>query len=194
VAYALGNASSALTSLSARALSDRLARGDRRALDELFTIFGGTVLRIALSVLHDRAEAEDVLQETFLELWRSATRYQPERAALSAWVATIARSRAIDRLRVLRVRERGVEAFGLEVGPSPRTPEQHLESGRDRRRVREALKALPVEQRRVLGLAFAQGLSQREISERTSTALGTVKTRTRLASRKLAGLLADGGD
>jgi RNA polymerase sigma-70 factor, ECF subfamily len=171
-------------------LSDRLARGDQAALAALFERFGGTAFSIALRVLKSRPEAEEVVQETFLEVWRRAAHYSPERAAFGAWVATIARTRAIDRLRTLQSRERTSEAHGKEQLPeAPARPDDTLEGQRNAVRVHSALQQLPPEQREVIELAYFEGLSQQEISERTRTPLGTVKTRARLGSRKLAEML-----
>lgn len=171
-------------------LSDRLARGDRTALAALFERFGGTAFSIALRVLKSRAEAEEVVQETFLEVWRRAGHYSPERAAFGAWVATIARTRSIDRLRAVQSRERTREAVGAHLpGEGARAPDEVVDGERNALRVREALEQLPAEQREVLELAYFEGLSQQEISTRTRTPLGTVKTRARLGSRKLALML-----
>lgn len=170
---------------------DRLAKGDRNALAPLFEHFGGMVFSIALRVLKHRPEAEEVVQETFLEAWRRVSRYSPERASFGAWLATIARTRAIDKLRATKSRARTHETQLNEPTEVAESPMDALETQRDAQQVRAALVQLPPEQREVIELAFFEGLSQQEICERTQTPLGTVKTRARLGSRKLAQLLRD---
>ncbi len=167
-------------------LSNRLARGDRTALSVLFEAYGGMVLATVLRLLRNRAEAEEVVQETFLDVWRRARHYQPERAAFSTWVITIAKTRAIDRLRANDTRARTVESVRLE---SSEAHEPDLDVVADGPKLKACLAALSGEQRSTLELAYFQGLSQSEIAARTGTPLGTVKTRTRQALRKLSELL-----
>ena len=175
-----------LAALDVIELSNRLARGDRLALSALFEAYGGMVLATVLRLLHNRAEAEEVVQETFLDVWRRASHYQPERAAFSTWVITIAKTRAIDRLRTNDSRARTAEALKAE-STEAQTP--NLDSVADGPKLKACLAALSGEQRSTLELAYFQGLSQSEIAERTGTPLGTVKTRTRQALRKLSELL-----
>jgi RNA polymerase sigma-70 factor (ECF subfamily) len=168
------------------ALSDRLARGDRRALTALYQLHAGLVLGVALKVLRDRAEAEDVLQETFLEAWRNATRYNPERADLAGWLVTIARSRAVDRLRSRAVATRTLERQGHEPTQAALALDVRVDSERQRQRLRARLSELPEELRMPLLLAWNEGLSQADIAFKTGLPLGTVKTRTRLALMRLS--------
>jgi RNA polymerase sigma-70 factor (ECF subfamily) len=172
-------------------VSDRLSKGDPSALDELYAAYGGVLLGAALRLLHDRAEAEEIVQETFLEAWRRAVQYQPERADLVAWLLTIVRSRAIDRLRSKgtdgRTREREATTPWLE----PTRPDDLVELRRHVRRVRRELALLPSDQRSLLELAWDEGLSQREIAAKTSIPLGTVKTRMRAALLSLHAGLAN---
>ena len=167
-------------------LSDQLARGDRRALTELYQLYAGLVLGVALRVLRDRAEAEDVLQETFLEAWRNATRYNPERAQLAGWLTTIAKSRALDRLRTRAVDEKTRERQGAEPKPVPSGLDARVDAERQRHRLRTHLALLPEELSTPLKLAWNEGLSQTDIAQRTGLPLGTVKTRTRLALLRLS--------
>lgn len=171
---------------SPEALLEAVARGDRRALQALYERFGPKLWSIALRVLKDPREAEDVLQETFVDVWRIATRYDPARAAVERWLTTMVRTRAIDRLRNRAVREHAVDGLGHEPLARVATPEQELAAARDATRLRDALATLPDEQRRALELAYFEGLSQTEIAEATDTPLGTVKTRMRLALIKLS--------
>jgi RNA polymerase sigma-70 factor (ECF subfamily) len=145
---------------------------------------------VALRVLRERADAEEVLQETFIEVWRRAREYAPSRGSVEAWLLTIARTRAIDRLRSRAARGRMAEAVSAEPAQAgPKLPDMLSATAEDAMRVQAALCALPVEQRMALELAYWEGLSQTEIAARTGQPLGTVKTRVRLALLKLARLL-----
>jgi RNA polymerase sigma-70 factor (ECF subfamily) len=178
-----------MTSDEVRLLSDRLAKGDRSALHALFSAFGGVALAAAVRVLRSRAEAEEVVQDAFLEVWRRAEHYQPERSAFDGWLLTIVRSRAIDRLRTREAHQR---ATGALENPSPEvqaSSDELLHKRRLMEWLQKSLQTLPPDQRETLELAYRDGLTQAEIAARTGTPLGTVKTRMRLATRKLHDLL-----
>lgn len=176
------------------ALVRAVAAGDQGAVAALWDRHAPVLLGLARRVLNDPADAEEVVQEAFLHLWRQAGRYDPSRASVPTWLALVTRSRAIDRLRTRGVADRTHTAAGQEAGP-----EQHASGEGASRvlhaeratRVRTELAGLPEEQRRVLELAFFEGLTQREIAERTGIPLGTVKTRTLLAMKKLRTALRD---
>ena len=139
-------------------------------------------------MLRETADAEEVLQETFIDAWRRAREYAASRGSVEAWLITIARSRAIDRLRNRGARLRLVkqtEQLALAEPAQPGPPDVHAQT-----RLRRALGTLPPEQRRALELAYWDGLSQSEISRETGDPLGTVKTRVRLGLQRLAELLA----
>lgn len=170
----------------------RVGSGDSDALAELYERYAGMLNALALRVVSDPADAEEVLQEAFLQVWNQATRYDPARSSVSTWLVLITRSRAIDRLRSRKVGDRTVAAARDESGDlhtSPSGARNVLMSER-RGRLRAELDKIPAEQREVLELAFFDGMTQREIAERTDTPLGTVKTRTLLAMRKLRQALA----
>ena len=169
-----------------QALIDRIVLGDESALGELYELLAPRAYGIALKILKDAGEAEEVLQDTFLEVWRSATRFDPARAAAERWIATMARTRAIDRLRKRNSRDRTLSAVALLAPPRRPSPEDLLSTAQIGVRVRKALADLPNEQRRALELAYFEGQSQSEIAATTATPLGTVKTRMRLAMIKLA--------
>lgn len=174
-----------------RALSDRLAKGDRAALEALFERFAGIALAAALRVLRSRAEAEEVVQDSFLEAWRKAEHYQPERVRFDLWIVTLARSRAVDRLRTRESQRRTAEKAADRPDPmNEPMPDDLLERKRLTHSLQRSLLELPVDQRETLELAYREGLSQSEIAARTNTPLGTVKTRMRLATRRLSALLA----
>jgi RNA polymerase sigma-70 factor (ECF subfamily) len=170
-----------------------VAAGDRDAVAALWDRFAPVLLGLARRVLKDPADAEEVVQEVFLHLWRQAGRYDPTRSSLSTWLALVTRSRAIDRLRTRGVVDRTHASVQAEAGPAHASGEgaSRVLHGERRRRVRDELAGLPEEQRQVLELAFFEGLTQREIAERTGIPLGTVKTRTLLAMKKLRTALRD---
>jgi RNA polymerase sigma-70 factor (ECF subfamily) len=158
----------------------------------IYTRCSGRAWAVALRILGSRPDAEEVLQETFLEVWRRAREFDPGRGGLETWVMTIARTRAIDRRRALGTVARVTEEAATEPPPvsaTPVDPSEAAEQGQARARVTAAMRELPAEQRLVVELAYFEGLSQSEIAERTGDPLGTVKTRARLALEKLAALL-----
>lgn len=170
----------------------RLADGDGSALKSLFEAHGGQAMAVALRVLRNASEAEEVVQETFVEVWKRAAQYDGTRGGPQAWILTIARTRAIDRLRSRDSARRTAQAAAVEPesGRLP-VPLELVEQRQDRERVALALESLPPEQRAAIELAYFEGLSHREIAEKTQTPLGTVKTRMRLALEKLADRLRD---
>jgi RNA polymerase sigma-70 factor (ECF subfamily) len=173
-----------------RVLLARIADGEVGALRALYDSHSRRAMAIAMRVLRNETEAEDVVQETFLEIWRRAAQYDNQRGGAVAWVVTIARSRAIDRLRASGTTSRAIEAAsGSLVPPAELLPSEEAEKRRDEIRVAAALGALPVEQRQTIELSYFEGLSQSEIAEKTGCPLGTVKMRVKLAMSKLAKLL-----
>jgi len=155
----------------------RLAAGDQAALSEFYDLFAGLVNALALRILRDSADAEDVVQEVFLQAWRQADRFDPRRGRLEAWLCTIARTRALDRLR-RRVSRREDPA---EAAPAPTESPRPVEG----LAVRKALLSLSADQRRALELAYFEGLTQTEIAARLDEPLGTIKTRIRTALIRL---------
>jgi RNA polymerase sigma-70 factor (ECF subfamily) len=173
-------------------LSERLARGDRGALAVFYERYAGLVFGVALRVLNDRGAAEEVVQETFLEAWRRATRYEPARASPAAWLITIGRSRAIDRARSRATQER---VLAIPEGDAAvQTPETLVDLSRKRELIAAAVTQLPQEQRSLLELAWNEGLSQSAIARRCSLPLGTVKTRTRAALLELTRIVRGAAD
>jgi RNA polymerase sigma-70 factor, ECF subfamily len=160
----------------------RLAQyGDERALSELYDRYAALIYGAGVRYLGDRALAEDLVQDVFTAVWRGAAGFDPSRASFATWVYRITRNRATDLIRRRRARVRTVDsAAHPEIGEEDITGE--LSRNFD---VAAALSRLPEIQREVLVLAYFYGLSQREISRRTSTPLGTVKSRTTAALRAL---------
>jgi RNA polymerase sigma-70 factor (ECF subfamily) len=178
---------SALGAVVATQLAARIAAGDATALRSAYDEYAGRVLALSLRILRSKAEAEDVVQDTFLEVWRRASEFDGSRGELSSWIMSMARSRSIDRVRRARVRLRYAESS--EPEPSMTTPDDQAAMHQDGARVRGVLESLPPEQRSALELAYFDGLTQQQIAERTGIPLGTVKTRLRLALEKLSNQL-----
>lgn len=175
------------------ALLQRIAAGDEHALGALYDRWSPLVFSLCVHVLGDEDEAEEAVEETFWQAWRQAARYDTTRGAVSTWLTTIARSRALDRLRAKRRRQEDAmsdlsqtkRAAVEETARRGDDPANGAEVSERRGLVRQALLALPPEQREVLELAYFRGLSQTEIAEHTGQPLGTIKTRVRLAMEKL---------
>jgi RNA polymerase sigma-70 factor (ECF subfamily) len=173
----------------------RMQSGDERALGAFYDRWFPVVHAVVSRMLKSSDDVEDVVEDTFWQVWRQAGRFAGERGSVQTWVLTIARSRALDRLRaVRRHREEPIEAEHVDdvtatmadpVAAPPRDPSIEVEHSERRGHVLAALGALPNEQRQALELAYFGGLSQSEIAERTGQPLGTIKTRMRLALQKL---------
>lgn len=165
-----------------------IARGDESSLAAFYDATGKWVYGLALRILGDAAAAEEVTLDVYLQVWRRAGAYSPERGAPSAWLLSIGRSRAIDRLRSGATRRRREEPFheGFFDRPSPAADPMALSEEAERRRlVALAVSSLPPEQKRAIELAYFVGLTHSEISQRLGEPLGTVKTRIRLGMIKL---------
>jgi RNA polymerase sigma-70 factor (ECF subfamily) len=175
--------------LTSLAIAAWHALGGEQALRDLYRRCSPRVMAVALRMLGDRGEAEDVVQETFLELWRRAKAYDERRASPATWAVVIARSRAIDRMRARTSLRRAHEAQREDPPPSA-TPLEPVEAREERERVLGALAQLPAEQRSAVELAFFEGLTHGEIAARLGQPLGTVKSRVRLAMQKLEARLS----
>lgn len=168
-----------------------VARGDEGALARLYDQYRVILFGLLVRILNSREEAEDVLQEVFLQVWRRARDFDEGRGRPFTWLVTLARSRAIDRIRQLGARQR------LADSAAQNTPAEASDAAADtllseqREILARALAALPEEQRRTLNLAYFEGLTQSEIAEKLGTPLGTVKTRMRSGMIKLRELLGE---
>lgn len=170
-----------------RALIARIERRDEAALGELYDLYGARLNGLAMRILGDPGEAEDVLQELFLYVWKAASSFDGRRGSVLAWLLVATRSRAIDRLRSRKSGTRGrlrpIE--GVPEGASPEDVEAGIAGRQWEDLCRSAMADLPEDQRHALELAYFEGLTQQEIAERTKSPLGTVKTRVRLGLMKL---------
>ena len=167
-------------------LADRILIGDTEALGELYDRYAGTATATALRVVGSREEAEDVVHDAFVAAWRKIDRFDAERGALRAWLMTVVRNRAIDRVRARRASidlDDADERSLLRTGPNP-TMEEALTraSAGD---LRAAMASLPDDQRRALELAYFEGYTYREVAELTGVPAGTANGRLRLALGKL---------
>jgi RNA polymerase sigma-70 factor (ECF subfamily) len=173
------------------ALVRRMAAGEGEALAALYDRHAPLVLGLLVRIVGDRSEAEEILQEVFLQAWREAGRFRAELAPPRGWLLLLARSRALDRLKSDGARRRREETAARLDGAAPVAPEgsARLERLERRRRVRSALVHLPREQREAVELAFFAGLTHSQISVRLGLPLGTVKSRVLLGMRKLKQIL-----
>lgn len=158
-----------------------IAGGDRQALATLYDRYASVLLALALRIIRDRREAEDLLHDVFLEVWRSARDYDLTRGRVRTWLIIRMRSRALDVTRSARVSRRSGDAEVIDRMPA----ESDVGGSPDRQRVRAALAALAAEQRQVLELAYYEGQSCSEIAERIGIPIGTVKSRLAAALGKL---------
>ena len=165
-----------------------IADGDRRAFEELHRRYARSVLGIALRRIGDRGRAEDATQDTFASVWRSAGRYDPERGQATSWLYTVARNAIVDGLR--RRPPPTVES-PPDVPAGDPGPADEVERDWISWRVHRAVETLPEQERSLVELAYWSGLSQSEIAEYVGLPLGTVKTRTRAALKRLADELED---
>ena len=170
-----------------------MAEGDEQALGAFYDRWHPLVNSVVVRILRHRDDADDVVEEIFWQVWRQAGRYEGSRGAAQTWLLTIARSRALDRVRATKRRREdpleGEDGETVVQQVSDNDPGLSAESAERRAIVLAALAELPVEQREALQLGYFGGLSQSEIAERTGQPLGTIKTRMRLAMQKLRGRL-----
>jgi RNA polymerase sigma-70 factor, ECF subfamily len=167
-------------------LIQRVANQDRDAFSQLYERFSTLVFTLAMRMLKIRSEAEDLLQEVFVQVWRQAQGYGAERGSPETWIINIARSRAIDKMRSIR---RIGRSFVLADGPAGAQPGKTVESWTAESEVamtmNSALANLPETQRKVLELAYLDGMTQTEIAERLAEPLGTIKARMHAGIQRL---------
>jgi RNA polymerase sigma-70 factor (ECF subfamily) len=176
-------------------LIGQIARGQESAVEALYDRYNRLVFSVALAVVGDRAVAEEVTLDVFVHAWRGAKTYDPARAKVSTWLVAIARHHAIDVLRWQNSRVDSksllIDDLLLKHDPDLPDPEEQAELSMERRLVQGALSQLPTDQRQALFLSFFKGFSHQQIADLLTQPLGTVKTRIRLAMRKLRQILVD---
>jgi len=171
-------------------LIQKVASQDRDAFSQLYDRFSSLVFTLAMRMLKARSDAEDLLQEVFVQIWRQAQSYSVQRGSPEAWIVNIARSRAIDKIRSIRRMEK---SFVLTDDPARAESSDNVESSaaesEARMAMNSALANLPETQRKVLELAYFDGLTQTEIANRLAEPLGTIKTRMRSGIQRLRDML-----
>ncbi len=181
--------------IEVRALLRQVANGDRPAFRELHHRFSGLIYATAVQVLHNHEDAEDTVQEVFAQVWNKANMFCDERGKPSTWLTTLTRNKAIDKLRSRERRSRLYDGYEDEMkadrasissSPSKEATVRELAG-----QARNAVLQLSSEQRQAIQLAFFDGLTQLEISQRTGEPLGTIKARIRRGLGKLRGMIRE---
>lgn len=168
-----------------------MAAGDSPALGVFYDRWSGEVYAIAISIVRVAQDAEEVVEDTFWQAWNQASRFDAARGQVRSWVLSIARTRALDKLKsVTRRREEQLESAPTELLANGVSADDRVAEEERTRLVASALNELPPAQREALEMAYFGGLSQTEIAECTGVAIGTIKTRTRLGMQKLRERLA----
>lgn len=177
--------------LNDETLAAQVAQGDGAALEALYDRYSSTVLGVAFKVIGDQGAAEDVLQETFWRVWRSAATFQSQRGSFASWLFRITRNLAIDAYRRSNVRPQAItgvadpESVLDQIADPDMNVAEQAQAILKNRQVRNALTSLPQVQRQVIEMAYFSGMTRQEIAEATGEALGTIHTRARLGLQKL---------
>ena len=184
--------------LTDRPLVERMAAGDERALGQLYDRHGGALYSLALAIVGERADAEEVVTDAFGQAWRTAVQFDPARGSVAAWLATITRTRALDLVRARGRRSRALTRAALQdsqglatpIAVAADAPDRSVERHEARRLVARSLAELTEPQRRAIELAYFGGLTHTEIAAELHEPVGTVKTRIRAGMETLRGTLA----
>jgi RNA polymerase sigma-70 factor, ECF subfamily len=170
-------------------LVSRITRRDRAAFDLFYDRYAQIIFGLCLRILRDRAEAEDALQDIFVQIWKEAERFDPTRASAKTWIFTIARSRSLDRYRSRKSVQQRIDAEATDFSAMAGAGDLQ-QSSLMQQYVGKALEQLSKDQRYVLELSYYEGLTQEEIAERLGEPLGTIKSRIRSSLIKLRSLFA----
>ncbi|MDP9291018.1 MAG: sigma-70 family RNA polymerase sigma factor [Verrucomicrobiota bacterium] len=167
-----------------------ICKGDPESLSALYDRYASVLKALIVRVVNDDTEADDLLQEIFMQVWKQAEHYDPKKGKVLGWLVTLARRRAIDRLRRRQAYSRAKDRLELQADRQPQSwshvkIDEDINNGDLRSLLQRLISTLPAFQQEAVELAFFRGMSQREISRFTGTPLGTVKTRLELALRKL---------
>ena len=163
----------------------RAQAGDTRSLSELYDRYTPLLYPVALRILRSSADAEDAVQDAWLQVWKRSASYDPRRGTVAAWLITVIRTRALDRYRSMASRNRAESKVDPEPVTPPEDPTKSAVHVQLSARVREALAQLTPQQRECIEIAYFEGLSQSEIAERLQAPLGTVKSWTRQGLMRL---------
>src|SRR5438067_13544633 len=171
-------------------LMEGIQREDADALSQLYDRYNGIIKALILRVIHNEAEADDLLQEIFMEIWNQAKNFSAHKGKPLGWMVTLARRRAIDGLRKKQAYSRAEERLQSETEQQPEawvhnSTETEISRGDTRQLIQKVIDSLPPPQQQAVELAFFQGMSQREIAAKTNTPLGTVKTRLEMGLKKI---------
>jgi RNA polymerase sigma-70 factor (ECF subfamily) len=170
----------------------RIANGDGGAVQECLSKYGGLVWSIARKMLRDNDEAEDAVQEIFVDIWKNAARFDEEKSSETTFIAMIARRRLIDKIRYSTRRISADSLDDILLEPFTRA-DQEMQTGREAQQAAEAMRSLRPEQQQVLRLSIIEGMSHQEISDATGMPLGTVKTHVRRGILQVRDYLGLGG-
>src|SRR2546423_7119585 len=167
-----------------------IQNGDADALSQLYDRYTGIVKALILRIIHNDAEADDLFQEVFLQIWNHAKNFSPQKGKPLGWMITLTRRRAIDALRQKHAYNRAEERLQAEPERQPlawveNVTDKEIQAGDTRAVMANVINSLPEAQQQVIDLAFFQGMSQREIASHTNIPLGTVKTRLELGLKKI---------
>lgn len=176
-------------------LMERVARGDKQAFSDLYDRFSSPLYAMAVRIIRDPAEAQDIVHDVFITVWDKAATFESGRGTAFSWVVTLVRNRAIDRVRSRRRRaellaESAPADLGYQENPAGSSGSDVATASDEARAVRAAVATLPTDQRHALELAFFGGLTQEQIAEKLSEPLGTIKARIRRGLLKLRDSLA----
>jgi RNA polymerase sigma factor (sigma-70 family) len=170
-------------------LMPRIAQGDRAALRALYDATSPKLFAVCLRILSDREESEDVLQDVYVTIWRRADRFDPARASVAAWISTIARNRAIDRLRARGPLAKAEPIEALEIADDQPGADVTLVQADDARRLAACLGELDPRTRAVIRTAFFEGVTYEALARQMDAPLGTVKSWIRRGLARLKGCL-----
>ena len=164
--------------------------GDADAFSQIYDRYNGIVKALILRIIHNETEADDLLQEVFMEIWNQAKNFSAEKGKPLGWMVTLTRRRAIDALRKKQAYARAEEGLKAQPEQQPdawvrNVTQEEIQSGDTRALMAKVISSLPEAQRQVIEFAFFQGMSQREIASNTNIPLGTVKTRLELGLKKI---------
>jgi RNA polymerase sigma factor (sigma-70 family) len=182
-------AANAATADMLGSLMARIAAGEREALKQLYNATSAKLFGVCLRILSDREECEDVLQDVYVTIWRRADRYDGTRASVMTWVSTIARNRAIDRLRARGPMAYAEQVDDLEIADGAESAESLLSAADDRNRLNGCLSELDERTEKVIRTAFFEGVTYEALAQRMDAPLGTVKSWIRRGLAKLKGCL-----